>query len=198
MKPALILLSCLFSLNMLAQNIEAFVSQQLNNYPKSHLLDIYKSCFQDFMGAEHLVTDHEQVKKYLDEELTTSSSEELPSWYYEPCGTNGHFVRVSLKAVMDGRIAGDFLLDAFIRSANKKRPTVKSWRRQWNKMIKRIDRMNLNLPDYDKEKQIIDSLLTAGKYAVSHSPEYRDSYHPHYRIIQRRIFEREIKHKLIP
>lgn len=30
------------------------------------------------------------------------------------------------------------------------------------------------------------------EYATSHSVDYREAYHPHYRIIERSIFEREI------
>ena len=53
--------------------------------------------------------------------------------------------------------------------------------------------MNLNLPDYDREKQFIDSILSVGKYAISHSSDYREAYHPHYRIVERRIFKNELK-----
>ena len=53
--------------------------------------------------------------------------------------------------------------------------------------------MNLALPHYDEDKTFIDSLLSAGKYAISHSPEYRKAYHPHYRIVERGIFQRELK-----
>ena len=48
-----------------AQDIKEFVNQQLKTYPKSRLLDIYKSCFQDYMGAEHLVSDKQRVKAYI-------------------------------------------------------------------------------------------------------------------------------------
>ena len=43
-------------------SIEGFVNRQLQTYPKSRLLDIYKSCFQDYMGAEHLVSDRQRDK----------------------------------------------------------------------------------------------------------------------------------------
>ena len=36
------------------------------------------------------------------------------------------------------------------------------------------------------------------KYAISHSPDYREAYHPHYRIVERSIFEKEIKHLIEP
>ena len=121
-----ILLSLLLLLSgcALAQDIQPFIRQQMTLYPKSHLLDIYKSCFQDYMGAEHLVSDRNRVKAYLDEELNTIGMEGMPLWYFETCGIKGRYVRVSLRAVKEGLITEDMLLDAFIRSANVKRPSV--------------------------------------------------------------------------
>lgn len=193
MKHILLFLSLLLSVSLSAQNIRTFVSHQMTEYPKSHLLDLYKSCFQDFMGAEHLVSDRERVKAYLDEEQNTTDINDLLEWYYEPCGIKGRYVRVSLRTVKEGLITEDMLLNAFIRSANTKRPNVKSWSRRWHKIIGTIDQINLNLPDYDREKQFIDSVLPVGKYAVSHSADYREAYHPHYRIVERHIFEKELK-----
>ena len=177
----------------LAQDIQSFIRQQMFLYPKSHVLDLYKSCFQDYMGAEHLISDRKQVKSYLDEELANIDIDDLPKWPYEPCGIKGRYVRISLRSVKEGLITEDMLLDAFVRSANIKRPSVKSWSRRWHKIIGTIDKMNLNLPDYDREKQFIDSILSVGKYAISHSSDYREAYHPHYRIVERRIFENELK-----
>ena len=193
MKHVLLFLSLLLSVSLSAQDIKTFVSHQMAVYPKSHLLDLYKSCFQDYMGAEHLVSDRERVKAYLNEELNTTDINDLPEWYYEPCGIKGRYVRVSLRTVKDGLITEDMLLDAFIRSANTKRPSVKSWSRRWHKIIGAIDKMNLDLPDYDMEKQFLDSILYVGKYAISHSADYREAYHPHYRIVERHIFEKELK-----
>ena len=198
MKRGLLLsIALIMSVAVSAQDIRGFINRQLQNYPKSRLLDIYKSCFQNYMGAEHLVSDRQMVTAYLDEELNTTSLDDLMPWYYEPCGIEGNYVRVSLRTVKEGIIQENLLLDAFIRSANnKERPSVDSWREQWHKIIGTIEQMNLNLPSYSEDKQFIDSILSAGKYAISHSPEYREAYHPHYRIVERNIFEREIKHKI--
>ena len=190
----------------------------MQTYPKSRLLDIYKSCFQDYMGAEHLVSDRERVKAYLDEELQTTTLDDLMPWYYEPCGVNGQYVRVSIRTIKENLITEDVLLDAFIRSANgrnsenypssledsrvvtdegeansEKRPTVESWRDRWRKIVDTIDQLELNLPNYQQDRAFIDSILSVGKYAISHSPEYREAYRPHYRIVEKSIFEREIK-----
>ena len=46
-------------------------------------------------------------------------------WYCEPCGIDSSYYRVSIRAVKEGVITEDQLLDAFIRSANSEtRPPV--------------------------------------------------------------------------
>lgn len=184
----------LLSVSLSAQDIEGFVNKQIQTYPKSRLLDIYKSCFQDYMGAEHLVSDKQSVQAYLDEELASTNLDDLMPWYYEPCGIDSCYYRVSVRAIMEGIITEDELLDAFIMSANSEtRPSVASWSERWHKIIGTIDQMQLDLPKYQEDKQFIDSILSVGKYVISHSPEYREVYHPHYRIVERGIFEKEIK-----
>lgn len=194
MRKAVILLITLFTvLSSQAQDVQSFVSRQLQTYPKSRLLDLYKSCFQDFMGAEHLVVDHQRIKAYLDEELNSVTLDDLMPWIYEPCGIDCSYYRVSIRAVKEDLISEDMLLDAFICSANSSnRPSVDEWNERWHKMMGTIDGMQLNLPQYNKDRQFIDSVLSVGKYAISHSPEYREAYRPHYRIVERSIFEQEI------
>ena len=195
MKKGLLLsIALMMSVAVSAQDVEGFVNRQMQAYPKSRLLDIYKSCFQDYMGAEHLVSDRQRVKAYLDEELNTTSLDDLMPWYYEPCGIDSNYYRVSIRGIKESLVSEDLLLNAFIRSTNtEKRPSVESWSKRWHKIIGTIDQMKLDLPNYQEDKQFIDSVLSVGKYAISHSPDYREAYHPHYRIVERSIFEKEIK-----
>ncbi len=218
MKKGLLLsIALIMSFSVSAQNIEGFINRQMQTYPKSRLLDIYKSCFQDYMGAEHLVSDRQRVKAHLDEELNTFSLDDLMPWYYELCGIDSSYYRVSIRAIKEGIITEDQLLDAFIRSANgrssescqarldgrvvtdegeansKTRLSVESWSDRWHMIIGTIDQMKLDLPNLQEDKQFIDSVLSVGKYAISHSPDYREAYNPHYRIIERNIFEKEFK-----
>ena len=193
-KIFLTVVGLIFAITLMAQDIQGFVSRQMATYPKSRLLDIYKSCFQDFMGAEHLVSDRQRVKAYLDEELYTTSLDDLMPWYYESCGVEGRYVRVSIRTIKENLLSEDLLLDAFVRSANtSERPSVASWSDKWHEIMGTIDQMGLCLPQYQQDREFIDSILSVGKYAISHSPEYREVYRPHYRIVERGIFEQEIK-----
>lgn len=175
------------------QETEAFVTTLLEQYPQARLLDVYKSCFQDYMGAEHLVGDTASVRAYLEQELATTDASALQPWLYEPCGIEGNYVRVSLRAVIEGKITADALMEAFIASANTSpRPSVDSWAERWHEIVGAIDRMGITLPDYDEDERFIEDVLAQGKYAISHSPQYREAYAPHYRIVRRDIFERDL------
>lgn len=44
----------------------------------------------------------------------------------------------------------------------------------------------------NEDKQYVDSILSAGKYAIIHSGGYRGAYRPHYRIIGRQIFDKKL------
>ena len=125
MSAVLLVASCM---TCIGQETETFVTALLNQYPQARLLDVYKSCFQDYMGAEHLVGDTASVRAYLEQELATTEASALQPWQYEPCGIGGNYVRVSLRAVLEGKITADELMEAFIASANTSpRPSVSSW-----------------------------------------------------------------------
>ncbi len=170
-----------------------FVDSQLKTYPAMRLLDIYKTCFQDYMGAEHLVADTASARAYLMQELAIIHPAELQLWLYEPCGPQGRHVRVSLRVVSDGLVDAERLLDAFVRSAGKaQRPTVDEWKAEWARLLADMLPMVEHLPYFDSDRQFIDGVLQQGRYAISHSPDYRQAYHPHYRIVERSIFEAEL------
>ena len=112
-KTIFVVFAMLYAFTLSAQDIHGFVTKQMQTYPKSRLLDIYKSCFQDYMGAEHLVSDKQRVKAYLDEELQTTSLDDLMPWNYEPCGIDSNYYRVSIRTIKESIMSEDMLLDAF-------------------------------------------------------------------------------------
>lgn len=200
MRRLLLTAACLLTaLCLPAQRVERFVGQLLTEYPQARLLDIYKSCFQDFMGAEHLVGNKEQARRYLHDELTTTSPDSLLPWRYEYCGPNRHHVRISLRAISEGQISEDELLEAFVESANARRnPSVEKWKKRWNKILQTIEKQKIIIPHFDDDIAFINRVLASGNYAISHSPDYRTAYRPHYRIVSRRLFNKRFKSRLNP
>ena len=179
------------------------VSRQLAQYPESRVQDIYKSFCQDNLGPGHLIPDPEQARTYLLSELKEyredleSGSYEKPQLRYLPVGDQGNYVRVDLSAVLDGLIDTDTLLDAFVRSANEgKVLSEAAWKQKWSQVADVIRHHFPNIPGAAEDLAAIDSLMAAGHLILHHSEAFSETYHPHYRIVDKTIFEKELKEKI--
>lgn len=172
-------------------NIRQAIEGMRERYPSTTLQDVYKSCFQDYYGVAHLLADRESVKRYIDYELANADS--LVSSYYEPCGWRGEFIRVNLSAIKDGRITSDILTDAFMTSAEySMNSATEEWKQLWLDILQEARKMTPPLNNFREDSIAIASLLDKGEYVMHHSEEYSRAHHPHYRIIHRTVFEREI------
>jgi hypothetical protein len=174
------------------QQVCQSVENQLEQYSKSSLQDLYKSFFQDKFGPGHIISDTSAARRYLDSELSSFETSSNPE--VEPTGWEHNFYRVNLSLIKSGKIPYGVFFDAFVESVNSiNPPTVEDWKKEWTAIERVISSMNLSLTDFEKDKIRIDSLLNAGKYAVHHSAVYEETYRPHYRIISRKIFERQLQ-----
>ena len=165
------------------------VERQLGDYPQSTLQDVYKAFYQEHFGPEHMIADTAAVRSYLDYELS-AMGDERGSLYYEPIGLNGDYVRVYLKAVKDGLITADELLQAFIDSASAPHSHDYEWENLWNTIVEIIDEIR---PGFGTAERKELRQASERNQAVHHSRAYNDAYHPHYRIVDRHIFELLLK-----
>ncbi len=173
------------------ERIRQSVERQMERYPHSTLRDLYKNYFQDRFGPGHIIADEKAADNYLRYELENSATMEGDD--YEPTGYEERFMRVNLSVIADGRVPYDKYLSAFVRSVNGIEPiTVEQWREEWAVIDEVINEMNLNLPDYEADRAEIWALLERGEYVMHHSKLFEQHYDPHYRIIEREIFQREI------
>ncbi|MCC8155353.1 MAG: hypothetical protein LIP01_14930 [Tannerellaceae bacterium] len=172
--------------------VEKAVNEQLTIYPASTLKDIYKNFFQDKYGPGHLIHDPVAAGNYLQRELAemTVSSGKL----IEPTGWEGNFYRVNLSLIKDSIIPYDLFFDVFVRSVNSITPIpVEEWAKEWFRIEKIIRNMNLALPEYESDKTLIEKNLRAGEYVGHHSDLFEATYSPHYRIVSRELFEKELR-----
>ena len=195
MKKALLILFLSCSLGLFGQqfdtlSIRAAIEHQMAAYPQSSLQDIYKSFYQDCFGPGHMISDTASARSYLMRELSEMS--EVSAIYYEPTGSEGHYVRVYLSAVADSLITAEQLLDAFVRSANMDKGENTDWEAEWNCIVGVITKHGINLNDFDKEVTMLSEASRNGQ-AVHHSHAYNETYHPHYRIVEHSIFENELQ-----
>lgn len=176
-------------------DVRRALTKQLETYPASTVQDVYKTFYQDRFGSEHMIRDTAAVRRYLSYELEVAASDSIPNPYYEPTGAEGRFVRVFLRGVNEGLITEEELLDAFLKSAKPTAQPEQTWAEQWAQILSSLDKTELEQLDPDS---VLPELQTAAETerAVHHSNSYRQAYHPHYRIVERSIFERELRPQL--
>lgn len=171
--------------------IKVAVERQLRDYPKSTLQDLYKSFFQDRFGPGHLVNDTSSAGNYLRYEL--NNSESFHERYYEPTGYESNYYRVNLSILKENKVTYHQFFDAFLKSVkNVNLEDISEWKDEWAIIESVIVSMDLNLENFEEDLEMIHSILEQGEYAVHHSEIYNSEYHPHYRIIEKKIFEEEI------
>lgn len=174
--------------------IQAAIARQVEMYPLTTLQDVYKSFYQECFGPGHIIEDEYSAAAYFHQETSLSTEEPYGGYLYEPTGANGDYYRVSLYAVKAGIIPSEVLLSAFLRSARPVTPEgIKTWKKTWRK-VSRIA-SDFNLPGYDSDKEALDDILASDSpdKAVHHSDAYNSAYDPHYRIVEREIFDSEVK-----
>lgn len=198
MKKALLVLFLFCSFGLFGQQCDTLsictaIEHQMATYPKSTLQDIYKNFYQDHFGSGHMITDMASARSYLMRELSEMTN--TSAVYYEPTGSEERHVRVYLSSVADSLITAEQLLDAFVRSANMDKGENNDWESEWNCIVGVITKRGLILNDFDKDVALL-SEASRNHHAAHHSQTYNETYHPHYRIVERSIFENELQSML--
>ena len=155
-------------------SIQKSVQRQLNDFPKSTLQDLYKSFFQDRFGPGHLVSDTSMAGNYLRYELNNSTV--FHEKYYEPTGYESNYYRVNLSVIKENKISYQDFFDAFLRSVeNVSLDDISEWKSEWSEIESVIISMNLNLENFEKDLEMIHSVLEQDKYAIHHSDTFDGS-----------------------
>ena len=179
------------------------IQQQLQLYPETRVQDIYKSFCQDNLGPGHLIPNLESARAYLTEELKAYQEDldngryEIPGERYVPVGDCGNYVRVDLSVVLDSLVDAETILQAFARSANEEKTlSPEDWEKKWASVAAVIRKDFSFIPDAAEDLATIDAYLADGQYILHHSRIFNETYHPHYRIVARDIFDNELKPRL--
>ena len=195
MKTRLIIacvLGMLFTACSRPSDVRRALTKQLENYPESALQDVYKTFYQDRFGPAHMVLDTLAAHAYLLDELEAVSKDSVENPYYEPTGAKGQFVRVYLRGVREGLITEGQLFDAFVRSTGPVEQPEESWSNEWASIVGELTEVELMWLDRDTAQAGLQQAAGLNR-AVHHSNAYRQAYHPHYRIVEKTIFEQELR-----
>jgi len=169
--------------------IQNAILEEMHLHPEARLVDIYKFFFQGTFGPGHIISDKESALKYLQNEL--QSMTDFDSLLWQPVGYNKQYSRVSLGLVKEGTLSEEELFNAFIQSADLSvQPSIEEWIKEWDFILNIIETMNLKIINYEEDKSILDDMLKEGNILVRHSDIYRELYHPHYRLVNSKQFEK--------
>ena len=187
MKPIVLLLTAtalLFSsCNQDKKAIRQMCEEMHAQYPSATLQDVYKTCYQDFFGAEHLVSDTASARQYLENELELCHGTDLNGIpRQEPTGFRHRFTRVNLSCVVEGEMTASQLLGMFLDASKKDNAFSGDWEEEW----RTIEYVALKVCPAWADPALQNELRQAAhdKEAVRHSDAFRAAYNPHYRIVR--------------
>lgn len=188
MRKYALFLSCLMAILLVScknedKAIRAMCMAIHEDYPLATLQDVYKTCYQDFFGAEHLMNDTAAARKYIHYELEQCRDSDLNAMpKREPTGFRHRFVRINFSCLIDGELTEEQLLTMFIDAAGKDNAYSDDWLSEWYKIEKIALEVNPAWADGSLQSELRDAAY--GKYAVRHSEAFRNNYNPHYRIVK--------------
>ena len=141
-------------------------------YPLMEPQDYGKLAYQNHFGAEHLVSDEEQMLRRIREEWEQISPEHphrTPEWI------GGGLCRFYLNHEVEKEIAAQVLVKLFCMTAKEGAAQAEGFADKLSELEK------LPVPGMG---EWLAQYRAAGCPAVRHSERYREAYRPHYRLLR--------------
>ena len=168
--------------------------EQIKNHPNQTLQDVYKSCYQDEYGPGHLIANESSAIKSLYSEINSIENDYDPITLFEQTGLKGNYLRVDLTLIRDGKIPFFVLFRALVFSAKiGGQKTDENWDKIWSEIVEAIKKSDLKFENFEKDLEELDKISKSDDKVVHHSDMYEKIYHPHYRIIEKNVFDNVIK-----
>ena len=160
-----------------------------STHPQAQVTDLVKFAYQTAFGGGHLIRDEAEALRYIRTETEERMAENFsqPAEHVldlalcEPVG-NG-LCRLNLVPAASLGMRPETVARMFAASARDIRGTQEDYRQRLDLLVRFCREGALPFPTDDMELFVRDH-IAQGCLAVSHSPVYRDAYHPAYRIVR--------------
>ena len=172
----------------------SILKEQIKNHPYQTLQDVYKSCYQDEYGPGHIIADESSSLNYLFTETNSIEKNYKPPVLFEKTGLEGNYIRVDLNLIKNGNVPFFVLFKSLLISAEiGSQKTDEDWADIWSSIVEEIKISDIVLDNFEEDINRLYNISISDDKVVHHSELYENTYHPHYRIIEKNIFEKYIK-----
>lgn len=159
--------------------IREIITGYFQSHPKLQIQDMFKFLYQSSFGCEHLLSDSEGVVRFLQEEF--SSCGEFDGDLVE--NLDGEYCRVHLEYMRKGLSAETFG-KIFCLSAEPVQNGKQLLEEKLSVLMELVKEGILPFAE-TKIQEAIERWYHEGYPPCRHSEEYRNTYHPAYRVIKK-------------
>ena len=151
-------------------------------YPLMQPRDVIKLVYQNEFGGGHLIRDERECFLRIRDELSQLQPQELP--FYEEIG-NG-MVRVNLASLERNGMTPGELCEIFICSSREHRGNADAFCVKLAEADRAAETLGLSFP-VRAWRDELSAYRAKGCPMISHSEIFRDTYHPAYRVVEKRL-----------
>lgn len=162
------------------EELKKILAEHSRRYPRMTPRDAVKLIYQNEFGPGHLIRDEQEALRYLfAERSTVTAATTEPT--LESIG-NG-LVRVPLAVWSEEEYPSETLIRDFIHSASLHQGSTEQFVHKLD-ILRVLCRQGIFSFSPEALEEYLGPYTTQGCPAVSHSAEYRDTYHPAYRVVR--------------
>lgn len=165
------------------------IRQHLARYPSMQPADIYKLVYQGTMGPAHLGVNSQEIRKYLDQELSTVVADENCE-LIENISPDSEYVRINLKRYKALGYSSDIMVQSVVKSCREQSVNVVKLKNVWGYISRQVSAGQI--PVDMAEFLVFQQHVLENNYpVVHHSEQYRRHYSPAYRVVIKSVWENE-------
>lgn len=161
------------------QWIDTIFHAELKLHPAGIPQDWYKLFFQAVFGPGHAIHSEQDARDYFIREL--QESQQCSAWDIQHLG---RYTRVNIRLCHANKITTAQLFDAFINSVEPPPLDAPDWQELWHCIVQRIQHLH---PAAEKLDFTETCRWAETRQMCSHSTCFRQTYHPHYRVVKREL-----------
>ena len=161
------------------ENTRKALLEQVQHYPELKIRDVFKYLYQSSFGCEHMVSSLDGAIDWIRKEYDSVSDGSAGDGTLDPL--DGGYVRVHLDW-LDRGLSAETLGKLFYLSAKTEEDGKNELERKLDVALDMTQKGELPF-GFEEFRQEVDAWKAKGCPAVHHSEEFREIYHPAYRLV---------------